>query len=159
MDSTASAAARSDTLALLCQNILTSIVRIQSGKQPLADLETFRRRMKTAIQEFEREAGVAGYGAGESREAAFAVVAFLDETILSSRDPRADEWRKRPLNNELFGQAITGNVFFDKLTDLERGRDSTQLAEHPGGICSLPAAGLRRTLCTPVAGRGVSDRG
>jgi type VI secretion system protein ImpK len=129
MDSTASAAARSDTLALLCQNILTSIVRIQSGKQPLADLETFRRRMKSAIQEFEREAGAAGYGASEIREAAFAVVAFLDETILTSRDPRADEWRKWPLNNELFGQAIAGDVFFDKLTDLERGRDSTALAD------------------------------
>src|SRR5580700_6160403 len=96
-------AARSDTLALLYQNVLTGIVRIQSGKQPLSDLETFRRRMKTALQEVEREANVAGYGPSEVRETEFAVVAFLDETILSSKDPKADEWRKRPLIIELFG--------------------------------------------------------
>jgi type VI secretion system protein ImpK len=53
----------------------------------------------------------------------------LDEAILSSKEPNAEEWRKRPLNIELFGQAIAGHVFFDKLTDIERRRDSLQLAD------------------------------
>ena len=120
---------RSDTLALLYQNILTGIVRIQAGRQPLNDVETFRRRMKAALQECEREAGVAGYASADIRDAGFAVVAFLDETILSSRDPKADEWRKRPLNIELFGQAVAGDVFFDKVLDIERRRDSPELAD------------------------------
>jgi len=120
---------RSDTLALLYQNILTGIVRIQSGRQPLTDIETFRRRMKAALQEGEREASAAGYGSAEIRDAEFAVVAFLDEAILSSREPKAEEWRKKPLNIELFGQAVAGDVFFDKLLEVERRRDSPQLAD------------------------------
>ncbi len=120
---------RSDTLALLYQNILTGIVRIQGGRQPLTDVDAFRRRMKAALQEAEREAGVAGYGSGEIRDAEFAVVAFLDEAILSSKEPKAEEWRKKPLNIELFGQAVAGDVFFDKLLDIERRRDSAQLAD------------------------------
>jgi len=120
---------RSDTLALLYQNILTGIVRIQGGRQPLTDVETFRRRMKAALQEVEREASAAGYGSAELRDAEFAVVAFLDEAILSSRDPKAEEWRKKPLNIELFGQAVAGDVFFDKLLEIERRRDSAQLAD------------------------------
>src|ERR1700724_666456 len=120
---------RSDTLALLYQNILTGIVRIQAGRQPLTDVETFRKRMKAALQEVEREANVAGYSSGEVRDGEFAVVAFLDETILSSREPKAEEWRKRPLNIELFGQAIAGDVFFDKLGDIERSADSQHLAD------------------------------
>jgi len=120
---------KSDTLALLYQNILTGIVRIQAGRQPLTDVETFRKRMKAALQEVEREANVAGYSSGEVRDGEFAVVAFLDETILSSREPKAEEWRKRPLNIELFGQAIAGDVFFDKLGDIERRGDSPQLAD------------------------------
>jgi type VI secretion system protein ImpK len=120
---------RSDTLALLYQNILTGIVRIQSGRQPLNDVESFRRRMKAALQECEREAGVAGYASADIRDASFAVVAFLDETILSSKDPKADEWRKKPLNIDLFGQAIAGDVFFDKLLDIERRRDAPELAD------------------------------
>ena len=65
---------RSDTLALLYQNILTGIVRIQAGRQPLTDVETFRKRMKAALQEVEREANVAGYSSGEVRDGEFAVV-------------------------------------------------------------------------------------
>jgi type VI secretion system protein ImpK len=125
----AAVTSRSDTLALVYQNILTGIVRIQSGRQPLNDVETFRRRMKAALQECEREAGVAGYASADVRDASFAVVAFLDETILSSHDPRAEEWRKRPLNIELFGQAVAGDLFFDKLLDIERRRDSPELAD------------------------------
>jgi len=121
--------AKPDSLSLLYQGMLTGIVRIQAGRQALGDLETFRRRMKAALQEAEKEAGRAGYGPAEIQEAEFAVVAFLDETILSSKEARADEWRKRPLNIELFGQAIAGDVFFDKLADIERRRDSPQLAD------------------------------
>jgi len=120
---------RADTLALQYQGVLTGVVRIQAGRQPLTDLETFRRRMKAALQEVEREAGTAGYTPAEIRDAEFAVVAFLDETILSSKNQKAEEWRKRPLNIELFGQAIAGDVFFDKLNDIERRSDSPHLAD------------------------------
>jgi type VI secretion system protein ImpK len=85
--------------------------------------------MKAALQEVEREASAAGYGSAELRDAEFAVVAFLDEAILSSKDPKAEEWRKKPLNIELFGQAVAGDVFFDKLLEVERRRDSAQLAD------------------------------
>jgi type VI secretion system protein ImpK len=121
--------AKSETLSLLYQSILTGIVRIQAGRQPLGDLESLRRRMKGALQEAEKEAARAGYGSAEIREAEFAVVAFLDETILSSKEAKADEWRKRPLNIELFGQAVAGDVFFEKLADIERRSDSPQKAD------------------------------
>lgn len=123
------AAERADTLALLFQGILTGIVRIQAGRQSLSDVETFRRRMKAALQDVAKEATAAGYETTEIRDAEFAVVAFLDEAILSSKDPKAEEWRKRPLNIVLFGQAIAGHVFFDKLTDIERRSDSLHLAD------------------------------
>ncbi len=120
---------KADSLALLYQNILTSVVRIQSGRQPLTEMEVFRKRMKAALAEVEREAGLAGYRSAEIKEAEFAVVAFLDETILSSREPAADDWRKRPLNTELFGQAVAGDVFFERLLEIERRPDSVRLAD------------------------------
>ena len=122
-------AASGTSLPLLYQNILTGIVRIQAGRQPLSDLELFRNRMRSTLRAVEREAGSAGYDGTEIREAEFAVVAFLDEAILSSKDPKVEEWRKRPLNVDLFGQAIAGDVFFDKLADIERRSDSLHLAD------------------------------
>jgi len=120
---------KADSLALLYQNILTSVVRIQSGRQPLTEMEVFRKRIKAALAEVEREAGISGYRSAEIKEAEFAVVAFLDETILSSREPAADDWRKRPLNTELFGQAVAGDVFFERLLEIERRPDSARLAD------------------------------
>jgi len=118
------AASKPENLALLYQNVLTGVVRIRAGRLPLNDVEVFR-----TLQEVEHEAGVAGYRSNDIRDAEFAVVALLDETILSLRDAKAEEWRKKPLNIELFGQAIAGDVFFDKLADIERRGDSPQLAD------------------------------
>jgi type VI secretion system protein ImpK len=126
---TAIAVERPDTLALLYQNVLTGIVRIQAGRQPLTEVETFRRRMKATLHDVAKEGAATGYETAEIREAEFAVVAFLDEAILSSKEPQAEEWRKRPLNIELFGQAIAGDAFFDRLADIERRRDSWHQAD------------------------------
>lgn len=120
---------RPDTLALLFQGIFTAIVRIQSGKQPLADVETFRRRMKSALQETERDAIAARYSNDDVSNAEFAVVALLDEAILSSKDPGREEWRKKTLNVELFGEANAGEVFFDRLQALVRREESERLAD------------------------------
>jgi type VI secretion system protein ImpK len=131
MSSAAAAAGvqRADRLGLLYQHILTVVVRIQAGKQSISDVETFRRRVKGALEQAEREAGTAGYDLSEIRDTSFAVVALLDETILSSKAPKSDEWQKRPLTNELFGQAVAGDVFFDRLLETERRSDSPHLID------------------------------
>jgi len=131
MSSAASAAAvqRADRLGLLYQHILTVVVRIQAGKQSISDVDTFRRRVKGALEQAEREAGTTGYDLSEIRDASFAVIALLDETILSSRAPKSEEWQKRPLTIELFGQAVAGDVFFDRLLETERRSDSPHLID------------------------------
>jgi type VI secretion system protein ImpK len=116
-------------LGLLFQHILTGIVRIQTGKQKISDVETLRRRMKGALEQAQQEATSARYDVASIRDASFAVVALLDETISSSKEMNADEWQKRPLNIELFGQAVAGDVFFDRLLELERRPDSSQLVD------------------------------
>jgi type VI secretion system protein ImpK len=116
-------------LALLFQGVFTAIVRIQSGKQPVGDLDVFRRRMKSALQEAERDAITARYSTDEVTNAQFAMVALLDESILSSKDPVREEWRKKTLNVEMFGEANAGEVFFDRLQGLVRRDESPRLAD------------------------------
>jgi len=151
---------KADSLALLYQNILTSVVRIQSGRQPLTEMEVFRKRIKAALTEVEREAGVAGYRSAEIKEAEFAVVAFLDETILSSREPGADDWRKRPLNTELFDQAVAGDVFFERLLEIERRPDSARLADVMEVYLLCLLLGLEGRFAPPLRGEAyrIMDR-
>lgn len=117
-----------DRLALLYEGLFTAIVRVQSARQQVQDAENFRNRMKQALREIGATATRKGYSADEVQEANFAVVAFLDETILTT-DACATEWARKSLGEELFGQRSAGEVFFKRLETLRTNRDSENLAE------------------------------
>jgi type VI secretion system protein ImpK len=120
---------RPDNLALQFQGVFTAIVRIQSGRQQLRDTDSFRRRMRQALEEAERDAIAARYSTDDFSNGQMAVVALLDEAILSSNDPGREEWRRQTLNVQLYGEANAGEVFFDRLQALVRREESSRLAD------------------------------
>jgi type VI secretion system protein ImpK len=117
-----------DRLALLYEGILTAIVRVQTGRQQVQDPESFRTRMKQALREIASTAARKGYSTEDVQEANFAVVAFLDETVLTS-DACATEWARKSLGEELFAQRSAGETFFKRLEAQRANRDSQALAE------------------------------
>jgi type VI secretion system protein ImpK len=117
-----------ERLALLYEGILTAAVRIQTGRQQVQEQESFRARMKQALREIASSAARKGYSKEDVEEAKFAVVAFLDEMILT-HDPSANEWAQKSLGEELFGQRSAGEVFFARLEAIRANRDSQGLAE------------------------------
>jgi len=121
-------AAKLDRLALLYEGILTATVRVQTARQQVQDPENFRTRMKQALREIASTAARKGYSADDVQEANFAVVAFLDEAVLTS-DPSATEWAQKSLGEELFAQRSAGEMFFKRLETLRANRDSQSLAE------------------------------
>jgi len=123
------AIARRENLALLYQGLLTGIVRIHSGRQPLVNADMFRRRTKEALAEVTREAMKRNYAAEHTIETDFAVVAFLDEVILTSKDPARDAWAQRPLQEELFNVSTAGEVFFARIERLQQRQDTPELAD------------------------------
>lgn len=122
------AAPKLDRLALLYEGILTAVVRVQTGRQQVQDVENFRARMMQALREIASVAARKGYSAEDVQEAHFAAVAFLDETVLTA-DPCATEWAGKSLGQELFGQRSAGDLFFKHLEQLRANRDSQSLAE------------------------------
>lgn len=116
-----------ENLALLYQGILTGIVRVQSGRQPIQDAPAFRRRMKEAFHQIERDGVKSNFNADDVRQANYAVVAFLDETVLNSKDPARSNWSS--LQAEMFERAIAGDSVFDQIARLEQRQDSPQLAD------------------------------
>ena len=120
---------RGENLALLYQGLLTGIVRIRSGRQPMVNAEMFRRRTREALSEVTREAIKRNYAAEHTMETNFAVVALLDEVVLSSHDPSREAWALKPLQEELFGIATAGEVFFGRIEKLLNRADSSELAD------------------------------
>ena len=116
-------------LALLYQEFLTAIVKIQAKREQLTDCESFRRSMKDNLQKLEEQAG--GRSASQDlQDAKLAVVAFLDEVILGTDNPCKAQWMRRPLAHDLLGQPVAGEAFFDRLDALLASRnDSASLAD------------------------------
>jgi type VI secretion system protein ImpK len=123
------AIARRENLALLYQGLLTGIVRIHSGRQQLQNAEMFRRRTKEALAEVTREAMKRNYAADHTIETDFAVVAFLDEVILTSKDAARDAWAQKPLQEELFNVSTAGELFFARIERLLQRADTSELAD------------------------------
>jgi type VI secretion system protein ImpK len=120
-------AARREKLALLYQGILTTIVRIQSARQPLKDAADFQKRMEGLFEQIQREAIKMGYRDLEIQDANYAMVAFLDEAIQRSDDPNRGAWS--PLQSKMYAQAVAGEGLFDRLKSIRTRRDSPDLAD------------------------------
>lgn len=123
------ASGRRGRLALALQEMLTATVRLRSGRQVAADADSFRLHAKQVLAGAEQEARAAGYAGNDVRLALFAAVVFLDESVLNSRQPMFLDWPRRPLQDELFGGHLGGEVFFQYLQQLLERDDSAELAD------------------------------
>jgi hypothetical protein len=140
-------------LALALQEALTAIARHRAGKQVAADAESFRAQFKQLLRAADDEARAAGYAEADVRLALFAVVVFLDESIMSAPQPMFAQWPRRPLQEEIFGGSVGGEVFFQYLQQL-LGRQSIS-SVCCSGIAVVMADAKTRRRCSP---RGSATR-
>lgn len=115
IDSDSSTSSSADQrLAELFAPCFTLILKLRASNQ-FGDPEVLRHRIVDLLDRTEREALSAGGAPETIQKAKFAIVAFLDETILSSDWPQKEEWINTPLQLELYDQYDAGEVFFDHL--------------------------------------------
>src|SRR5581483_2452845 len=122
-------APRQWSLAVAFQEVFTAIARLRSGRQAVSDAATFRNQMKHALQSAEQEARNGGYPPEDVKLAVFATVAFLDESVLNSQNPIFADWSRMPLQEELFGVHVAGEVLFQNLKQILSRPDSTATAD------------------------------
>ncbi|HXR75027.1 MAG TPA: DotU family type IV/VI secretion system protein [Bryobacteraceae bacterium] len=120
---------RAENLALIFQEVFTVIERLRANRQRVNDAETFRTQIRTALKAAEQEALRRGYNLEDVRVAVFAAVAFLDESILNMQSAVFGDWARKPLQEELFGVQLAGEIFFRNLDRLLGRPDSDPLAD------------------------------
>ncbi len=120
---------RSENLALIFQEVLTAIERLRANRQGVADPQAFRHHTREALKTAANRALAAGYPSEDVKYATFVAIAFLDESVLNSRNPVFAEWLRKPLQEELFGTHIAGEVVFQNLQQLLGRTDSQDLAD------------------------------
>jgi type VI secretion system protein ImpK len=120
---------RLESLALIFQEVLTAIERLRANRHGITSADAFRHHMREALKTAASQALAAAYNSDDARFATFACVAFLDESILNSQNPIFADWLRKPLQEELFGNQIAGEVFFQNLQQLLGRNDSPDLAD------------------------------
>jgi type VI secretion system protein ImpK len=116
-------------LALELQEVVTIIVRLRYNRQAVTDANSFRAEMKKHFRVAEQRARSRGYGPDDVKQAIFAVVAFLDESVLSSRNPAFADWPRLPLQAELFGHQLAGEIFFQELQKVLNRPDTNEVGD------------------------------
>ena len=120
---------RRDNLAIVYQNLLTVIARLRANRQVINDAQAFRVQMQSALRAAEKEGIGKLYPPEDVRLATFAIVAFLDESILNSTNPAFSDWPRMPLQEEMFGHHRAGEVFFENIDRLLSRGDSHGAAD------------------------------
>jgi type VI secretion system protein ImpK len=122
-------ALRSNNLALAFQDVITVVLRVRFRTQRVADVAAFRESIRKMIAAGAQEARRLGYSDATSQMALYAIVGFLDESVLNSQDPTFSEWARRPLQEEMFGGSFAGEYFFRHVADLLNQPETPEIAD------------------------------
>jgi len=108
---------RRKRLAEVYAPCFTLILQLRSTEE-YGDPEVLRQRIKDLLDRADREASRIGASTEDMRLTKFALVAFIDETILSTSWSQRDAWTAKPLQLELYNRYDAGEEFFEKLKPL-----------------------------------------
>jgi type VI secretion system protein ImpK len=157
--SSAAGSRRSGTLALVYQEVLTATVRVRANRQAVTDSQAFRTQIQAALQLAERDGIGKGYTPEDVQLTTTAVIAFLDESILTTNNPVFSDWTSMPLALQLLGHNVAGESFFENLERLQSRSDSQDVADilELYGLCLLLGFRGRYARLGPEATRPVID--
>ena len=113
------------TLADISSESLMLILQLRATND-YGDPSTLKSKAVEMFDGFEQNSRSLGIDNEKIRQAKFALVAFLDETIISSNWLRKDEWLSEPLQIKLFDTFNAGEEFFTNLHNLRQRASSNK---------------------------------
>lgn len=120
---------RPENLALAFQELLVVGERLRSHRQQVSDANSFREQIWEAVKMAQSDAMKQGYTNDDIELALFAVIAFLDESILMLHSPVFGDWPRLPLQQQRYGHDIAGETFFQNLQKILSRSETHDLAD------------------------------
>jgi type VI secretion system protein ImpK len=104
-----------NVLLNLASPVLELVLKLKTGAIPASN--DVRPVVQDLLRQLEESAPSYGVPYKQAQAVKFALVAFVDETVLhpSNNFPLRDEWEKNPLQLEHFSEHLAGEKFFDRL--------------------------------------------
>jgi len=119
-----------EDLTTLCTDIFLIIIRMRESED-LGEPAPLRKLLLHFIELFRKNCRAMNLNSGAIDDAVYALVALLDETVMSIEGKCRDFWVANPVQLELFGDNLAGEGFFRKLDALmkepEKSKDLLEL--------------------------------
>jgi type VI secretion system protein ImpK len=105
------------SISALCTDLFLIVIRMREAED-LGDPGALRKLITYYLDLFEKNCKSIGLPADSLEHAKYALVALIDETVLSVPGSCRDFWLDRPLQLDFFGHNIAGEEFFIRLEKL-----------------------------------------
>ncbi len=102
-----------------------------------SDAALFRERVREFLHELDRTAPRQSASPDDLHAAKYAFCALVDEIVLTSVPRLRDEWERKPLQLQFFGEQLAGEHFFAQLEDLRHQGASRLRALEVFHMCLL----------------------
>ena len=108
---------KEQSLLTLCTDLLLIIIRMRDATD-LGETSALRKLVNYYVNQFHKNCLRAGFTPETIGLVKYALVATLDETVLSIPGEARDFWITNPMQLEIFGDNIAGEEFYRKLDRL-----------------------------------------
>lgn len=98
----------------LCTDLFLIVIRMREAED-LGDPASLRKLIGYFLGLFEKNCKALRIPDDSINDTRYALVALIDETVLSTASACRDYWFSRPLQLDLFGDNIAGEEFYNKL--------------------------------------------
>ena len=112
---------RTNPLLECCTPLFALVAPFRKGDHGESLPEDYRQTILAGFDELERMAFERQLTMQTVKEARYALAAYIDEVVLSSRWHGRLDWMSKPLQLEFFGEHLAGEGFFEHLAQLRQG--------------------------------------
>jgi type VI secretion system protein ImpK len=109
--------AKKESLATLCTDIFLIVIRMRESDD-LGEPAALRKLIVHYLELFKKNCRAMNLDSAVTNDAVYALVALLDETVMSIPGVCRNFWVTNPVQLEMFGDTIAGQEFFHKLERL-----------------------------------------
>jgi type VI secretion system protein ImpK len=106
----------------LATDLFLIVIRMREAEE-LGDPASLRKLIVYYLDLFKKNCKTAGIADEAVNESLYAIVALIDEAVLSVPGPCRDYWFGRPLQLDLFGDNIAGEEFYKRLQKLQEAAE------------------------------------
>ncbi|MEZ6186378.1 MAG: type IVB secretion system protein IcmH/DotU [Planctomycetota bacterium] len=107
-------------------DLLGFALQLSESADP-GDGDALRGKIANLVASFEQRAQAAGYSPGHVSQAKYAMLALLDEVVLTSTWQLKGAWLAQPLQMQHFGSFNAGEEFFTRLDAIRQSNDPQKL--------------------------------